>query len=102
MGLSPLGAPHTTQLPTVLPLSFVRISAASSAPRGLAHCPPGWGCAGGCKAQTAACCAPLPLLVLLLPVVFFPFSSAPVASFPEPETSEPRSKAAGSHPPLHC
>lgn len=35
-------------------------------------------------------------------VVFFPFWSHPVASFPEPETSEPRSKAAGSHPLLCC
>lgn len=49
------------------------------------------------------CPAPprLPAVLLLL-VVFFPFWRDPVASFPEPETSEPRSKAAGFHPLLHC
>ena len=53
--------------------------------------------------QLRRCPAPARLPeVLLLLVVFFPFWRDPVASFPEPETSEPRSKAASFHPLLCC
>lgn len=51
------------------------------------------------------CLAPpcLPERLLLLVGFFFsPFWRDPVASFPEPETSEPRSKATGFHPLLCC